>query len=432
MNGPNPGSRLDVVVVGGGLAGLAAAVKLGRAGKSVALVERRHSLGGRASTHREEGFALNEGAHAIYEGRAARRVLSSLGIFPRGGKPSASGGLAVVGDAMHTLPGGPVSLMSTGLFDLGAKLEAGRLLAGLQGRDPSAWRGVPFSRFLDETCTRPMVRALVAMLGRVATYCADHDVLDAEIALEQMQTAMGKGVTYVDGGWVTIVEALEKAAREAGVRFVLSDGATAIEHAKAVTHVRLAGGESLPARAVLLAGGPKVAASLAPVPSLQRAAAESVPVRVACIDLALRTLPFPKRRLAFALDAPLYFSLHSAFARLAPEGSAVVHLMKYLREGERGEAAIAELDALFSRVQPEAEIAIRRVLPSMTVANARVEASRGGLAGRPDVAVPEVAGLYVAGDWVGPEGLLSDASLASAERAADRILGVESPSAAAA
>jgi phytoene dehydrogenase-like protein len=241
-----------------------------------------------------------------------------------------------------------------------------------------------------------------------------------------LQAATGKGVTYVDGGWMTIVESLEKAAREVGVRFVLSDGATAIEHGESVTAVRLAGGESLPTRSVIVAGGPKVAASLARVPSLERAAGESVPSRVACIDLAIRKLPFPKRRLAFALDEPLYLSVHSAFARLAPEGSDVVHLMKYLKEGERGETAIAELDALFERVQPGAEVAIRRVLPSMTVANARVEAARGGLAGRPDVVVPEVAGLYVSGDWVGPEGLLSDASLASAERAAERILGVTS------
>ncbi|WP_218015125.1 hypothetical protein, partial [Lactococcus garvieae] len=45
-------------------------------------------------------------------------------------------------------------------------------------------------------------------------------------------------------------------------------------------------------------------------------------------------------------------------------------------------------------------------------------ATSGGLAGRPPVAVPDRPGAFVAGDWVGPEGHLADASLASAEAAA--------------
>jgi len=36
-----------------------------------------------------------------------------------------------------------------------------------------------------------------------------------------------------------------------------------------------------------------------------------------------------------------------------------------------------------------------------------------------------VPGLYVAGDWVGPAGLLADASLASARAAARTILAGE-------
>jgi hypothetical protein len=40
-----------------------------------------------------------------------------------------------------------------------------------------------------------------------------------------------------------------------------------------------------------------------------------------------------------------------------------------------------------------------------------------GLAGRPAVAVPGSPGLYLAGDWVGPSGWLSDAAMASGQRA---------------
>ena len=40
------------------------------------------------------------------------------------------------------------------------------------------------------------------------------------------------------------------------------------------------------------------------------------------------------------------------------------------------------------------------------------------LAGRPGPGIPGSAGLLVAGDWVGAEGMLSDASVASAKVAA--------------
>jgi hypothetical protein len=49
--------------------------------------------------------------------------------------------------------------------------------------------------------------------------------------------------------------------------------------------------------------------------------------------------------------------------------------------------------------------------------NAIVTASGGGLAGRPGPQVPGVENLFVVGDWVGHEGMLLDAALASASRA---------------
>jgi phytoene dehydrogenase-like protein len=63
-----------------------------------------------------------------------------------------------------------------------------------------------------------------------------------------------------------------------------------------------------------------------------------------------------------------------------------------------------------------------RFLPNMVVYNALVSASQGGIYGRPDVKVPGTENLYIVGDWVGPEGLLADASLSSAKRAAEKIL----------
>ena len=49
----------------------------------------------------------------------------------------------------------------------------------------------------------------------------------------------------------------------------------------------------------------------------------------------------------------------------------------------------------------------------MVVTGAIPTAANGGLAGRPAAEVPGLPGAFVAGDWVGPVGMLADAALAS-------------------
>ena len=56
----------------------------------------------------------------------------------------------------------------------------------------------------------------------------------------------------------------------------------------------------------------------------------------------------------------------------------------------------------------------------MVVSNAIVTAGTGGLAGRPEVRIAD--NLYIVGDWIGKEGLLSNAAVASAKHAAQLIL----------
>ncbi|HEX5892088.1 MAG TPA: FAD-dependent oxidoreductase, partial [Nitrososphaeraceae archaeon] len=79
---------LDVVIIGGGLAGLTTAVLLARSGKTVTLFERSSKeIGGRARTSVFDGFYFNQGAHALYLSDAGAAVLRELGIAYTGGKP---------------------------------------------------------------------------------------------------------------------------------------------------------------------------------------------------------------------------------------------------------------------------------------------------------------------------------------------------------
>jgi len=183
---------------------------------------------------------------------------------------------------------------------------------------------------------------------------------------------------------------------------------------------------------VILAVDPATAADLAGDVGAKWSHAR--PVTAACLDVALSKLPNPKRTFALGIDQPLYFAAHSQWAQLTPKGGALVHTVKYRKdlratdvemEGEhsRRDGAAAtderELEALLDRMQPgwRDVLVHRRFLPAMTVSNALVTANTQ----RPN-AVTDVRGLYLAGDWVGDVGLLSDAALSSARTAAKAIL----------
>ncbi len=157
----------------------------------------------------------------------------------------------------------------------------------------------------------------------------------------------------------------------------------------------------------------------------QRWAAAAIPVRASCLDLGLSRLPRPRATFALGIDRPLYLSVHSAVAALAPPGAAVIHVGKYLgRADSDPKGDERELEAVMDLVQPGWRDLVlqRRLLPNMVVANALPTAASGGTEGRPGPAVPGADDLYVVGDWVGPDGLLADASLASAKQAATLIL----------
>ena len=72
--------RYDVVVVGGGIAGLTSAAYLCRTGINTLLVEKQEKLGGLVSTFWHEGFAFDAGARAFVNSGILHPMFRSLGI----------------------------------------------------------------------------------------------------------------------------------------------------------------------------------------------------------------------------------------------------------------------------------------------------------------------------------------------------------------
>jgi len=100
----------------------------------------------------------------------------------------------------------------------------------------------------------------------------------------------------------------------------------------------------------------------------------------------------------------------------------VIHIARYLGVDERPDAGAieAELEQLADAVQPgwREVVHSRRFLPSLMVQGDMARAEAGGKRGRVAEDATGVAGLYLAGDWVGDTGMLADTSAASGLRVA--------------
>ncbi|MCG8589393.1 MAG: FAD-dependent oxidoreductase [Proteobacteria bacterium] len=424
-----------VTVIGGGIAGLVAGAYAARSGAEVRVLESVSELGGRARTRVEDGFCFNMGPHALYRAAAAGPILKELGIVPDGAAPPLSGALARREGRLHALPGGFVSLLTTGLFGLAEKLEVGRLLAGVRRLDTTALDAVPLGEAVDSMLRHEPVRELLHALCRLTGYHHSPDLLSAGAALHQFQLSFG-GVLYLHGGWASLVEALADRARAAGATLESGVRVRGVHREGSGYALDLDGDTAVHTDAVVLAVPLREMARLVDGGQdgeLATLAESAIPVRAASLDLALTSLPRPKQGFALGIDEPTYVSVHSNSARLAPAGGALIHATRYLAPEEQPDRAAvrAQLEGLVDDLQPgwREHVHSAHFLPNLTVTNWLPTAATGGLAGRPGVQVPGWPGLYRAGDGVGTEGLLADASFASGraaglEAAGARRLGV--------
>ncbi|HEX8176370.1 MAG TPA: NAD(P)/FAD-dependent oxidoreductase [Pyrinomonadaceae bacterium] len=428
MNGHE--TSADAVVVGGGLAGLVAAAELAKAGLRTLLLEKSNHAGGRAVTQEQAGgYLFNLGPHALYRRGAAQKILRELGVKWTGALPPTKGGRTIYRGRKFIAPLGTLPLLMTGLLSFSEKIETARLLSSLGSIDADALDTVTLRDWLESSIKSERVRQLLKTIVRVTSYTCDPERMSAGAAVRQVRLGLAGNVDYLDGGWQTLVDSALGVARAAGAEILTNASVLSIKRDGDGYRLHLRSGETYRASAVVLAASPQAAVAMiegGEETVLRKWADDALPVKAACLDVALKRLPNPRNLFALGVDRPLYCIVHSATARLAPEGGAVIHVMKNHSTGEATDpkADREELEETLDLMQPgwRDVLAHARFLPGITVSNAVVTASQGGTKGRPGPEVPGLDNLYVAGDWVGPEGMLLDASVSSAHHAAQLIL----------
>jgi phytoene dehydrogenase-like protein len=390
------------VVIGGGMAGLTAANALAGPGAKVTIFEQARELGGRARTKQDGGYFLNLGSHGLYVGGVAARTFAEWGVHFSGSDPTKAvdgvRSVLVRGDELFPAVKDLSSIFASRLFSFREKLELAHLFISVREVDVDSSKNL--SQWLDEKVRSERVREFIEMAVRTATFAVTLDDLSARSALQQLSLALKPGVIYLDGGWQTLVDGLTRRAVSRGVQIR--------------TGVQISNLNDVRADGIILATDPETVERLTGVTLVPRKA-----IYAASLDLCLNRLPDGAPTVAFALDRPLYYSVHSAVARLAPPGGAVVHVMKYLQDGSSESKSLREeLEQYADLVMPGWKMNLKRAryMPSLMVS-----ASIPGTQGRADVRLPNADGIAIAGDWVGSEGMLADAAVSSALKAARLI-----------
>ncbi|MEO3892242.1 FAD-dependent oxidoreductase [Nonomuraea sp. B5E05] len=372
-----------IVVVGGGLAGLVAAVVCAEAGAQVTLHEAHRSLGGRG---RAAGgpYLAHEGAHVFYADGPHWTWLKERGLVGALGRPAVRDyrmGFVRDGRLRRLPPAGFVRMMATGPRT--APVEV----------DFHTWAS---TRYGEHTAR------IAANAISVVTFDADTGRLSAAFVwnlLRRVFALRPPAVRWVIGGWQAVIDRLAGRARELGVR---------IEVGSRVS--------DLPGEPVIVATELSSARLLLGDESLRWESGNCV-----MFDLAVRSAR-GDRFICWDLDGGGFHESYSMQdPTAAPRGETLFQIdMPIRREESRAQAT--------SRVEALADLAVPGWRERVTWQRSGAAKHRTGALDLPGLtwrdrpAIDRGHGVFLAGDLVAAPGMRGEISINSAIKAADGAL----------
>jgi phytoene dehydrogenase-like protein len=364
----------EITIIGGGVAGLSAAITCAENGAHVRLYEAHENVGGRARS--TDGlYKANLGPHAIYKGGFLWDWLSDRDLLPPLARPLLTGVRFHYEGAIHRTP--PLSLIPPGLR--------------LRGR--SAPVDQDFRSWVSDHADARTSDMLSSLAG-VYTFHHDPGELSAAFVWERTERLLLSArppARFIVGGWSMLVEGLERRARSLGVEIV--------------TGQRV---EALPEPPLIVALEMRDARRLLGDDSLQGLSGHT-----ATLDLGLQ-----ERRgdpwIVSDLESSGWAERYSAQdPSLAPDGEQLVQAQMPIRPDESADEAAQRLerllDASFEDWRGRVTWRRRQVMDGRSGA-----LDLPGRTWRDRPAVNRGDGVFLCGDQVAAPGCLSEVSFASA------------------
>jgi phytoene dehydrogenase-like protein len=372
----------EITVIGGGVAGLTAAITCAEGGASVSVFEARQELGGRARST-EGRYKANLGPHAVYSGGVLWNWLTRRGLMPPLARPPLTGVRFHYDGAIHRTP--PLSLIPPGL----------RLRGRIAPIDQD-FRSWVVDHADDRTAH------LLSSLAGVYTFHHDPGELSAAFVWERTQRLLlnpKPPARFVIGGWINLVLALERRARELGVQIFAGERVDVLPDPPVIVALELCDARRLLGDQTL----------------------DWPSGRTVCLDLGLR-----ERRgdpwIVSDLENAGWIERYTAHDRtLAPAGEELVQAQMPIHPGEGIDDAGTRLEALL-------DTSFEEWRERVTWRRRQVMDGRSGALDFPGTtwrdrpAIDRGDGVFLCGDQVAADGCLAEVSFASAIEAGTRAL----------
>ena len=415
-------SAVDAVVVGGGLAGITAALDMADAGMSVTVVERKAQLGGATYSFRRNGLTFDNGQHVFLRSCASyRKLLDRLGMT----------GKVVLQDRLEIQvlrPGGrsavlrrthgpaPLHLVSSlarySHLTVADRMSVANAFRELRRLDPDdqALDAVSFGEWMDDHGQSPAAREVVWDLLLRATCNVTAEECSLQNAVRVVRTGLLDSADAGDIGWSLVPlsdlhgrpghDALDEAGADVRLGWEVTSIEGPADAGRASGHWRVHGpGGTIRAAAVVVALPHQVLGRLLPAAALPRSLGSLGTSPIVNVQVV-----FDRRVTDVSMAAVVRSPLQWVFDRTRAVGSGggqcIGVSLSAAEEwlGGRPQAVasvvLAALEEIFGKVGQAKVNDV--VVTRERSATFRASAGSGALRPGPQTRLP---GLYLAGAW---------------------------------
>jgi 15-cis-phytoene desaturase len=424
----------QVVVVGGGLAGLSVAARLAHHGCAVTLLEKAPKLGGRALTIPLKGFNFNFGAHAIYgrDRSALRKHEQELGLRIDWRPFSPHKVFYDLGEETTPMPATLANLLRTRVLDTQHKLhfvtQVVKTILEMDRGEP----GVPIGQYLRREPAQ--VRTLLLDLASSNFFTNEPERIPSVLFFDYYRRLFTstRPVSYIGGGWQSVVDGLAEIATRHGGQIITKEHVDRVEVTEGqVTAVQGREGTYRGDRFIFCVPPKQLVELFGETPYLHlfeeynRYGSNEVVV----YDVGLQRRISSPYTYIYSRQVRAYITDISYYDRTCvPEGGQLLQAVAYLNpaEAEQGAAdeKLLQLEALYDRhfAGWREVLEAKRVSKRATVQEIKSIDDQRLM----PVKLHSLANAYFAGDWCEGEGQLSELSFSSAYRVSERVLGERS------